>query len=74
MFPVGLAGLYIITVFPHFHNLCMREAKALVRLRVCAVSSEPTLLADAISFNISCACQYLLVLISSVAEDFNPAS
>ena len=32
----------------HFHTLCMQAAKALTRLRICAVSSEPLLPADAL--------------------------
>ena len=36
-----------------YDTLCMRAAKALKRLRVCAASSEPWLLADAISTKIS---------------------
>ena len=38
------------------HNLCMREAKALTRLRKCAGSFEPPLLADAISAKITWDC------------------
>ena len=40
------------------HALSMQEGKALTRLRICAVSSEPLLLAGAISTKIVCAGPY----------------
>ena len=43
-----------ICAFLYFHTLCMREAKALASLRISAGSIEPSLLADAINFKISC--------------------
>ena len=38
----------------YIHALCVRAAKALTRLRICAVSSGPSLVACAINANISC--------------------
>ena len=41
------------------HTLCKRAAKALLKnMRICADSSEPSLLVDAISTKISCVGPY----------------
>ena len=45
--------------FVYFHTSCVRTAKALVRLRGCTVSPEPSLFAYAISTTISCICLLL---------------
>ena len=47
--PWGLHIWYLIGPFVYFHTLCVRTAKALARLRRCAVSSEPSLFDYAIS-------------------------
>ena len=51
----GEGGKYLIfgRPFVHFHTLCVRTAKALVRLRGCACSPEPSLVAYVISTIIS---------------------
>ena len=48
-YPTGLEIIYLVCAFICFNTLCMQEAKALARLCVCAGSSEPSLLAEAIS-------------------------
>ena len=39
----------------NFHTLCMRESNGVTRLRGCAGSSEPLVLADSIVTKFSCA-------------------
>ena len=52
---VGLDFWLLVGPFVYFHTLCVRTAKALARLRACAGSPEPSLVAYAISTIISCA-------------------
>ena len=51
--PLGLHIWFLVRPFVYFHTFCVRIAKALVRLRGCAVSPEPSLFAYAISTIIS---------------------
>ena len=51
--PMGLDVGFLIGPFVYFHVLCVRTAKALVRLRGCAGSPEPSLIAYEISTIIS---------------------
>ena len=51
--PVGLGAWFLVGSFVYFHTLCMRSAKALARLRECAGSPEPSLVAYVISTIIS---------------------
>ena len=50
--PVGLDVLFLVRHFVYFHTLCVRTAKALARLRGCAGSPEPLLVAYVISTKI----------------------
>ena len=43
--PVGLDVWFLVGPFVYFHTSCVRTAKALVRLRGCAGSPEPLLVA-----------------------------
>ena len=43
--PVGLDLYVLVGPFVYFHTLCVRTAKALARLRGCADSPEPSLVA-----------------------------
>ena len=47
--PVGLDVWLLVWPFIYFHSSCVRTAKALARLRGCASSPEPALVAYAIS-------------------------
>ena len=51
--PVGLDVWFFVWPFVYFHSSCVRTKKALVRLRRCAGSPEPSLVAYAISTTIS---------------------
>ena len=51
--PVGLDVWFFVGPFVYFHTSCEQTAKALVRLRKCAGSSEPLLAAYVISIIIS---------------------
>ena len=51
--PVGLDVWFLAGPFVYFHTLCVRTAKALARLRGCAGSPEPSLVAYVISTIIS---------------------
>ena len=51
--PVGLDVWFLVRPFVYFHTLCVRTAKALVRLPECAGSPEPSLVAYVISTIIS---------------------
>ena len=51
--PTGLDVPFLVGPFVHFHTSCVRTAKALVRLRGCAGSPEPSLVAYVISTIIS---------------------
>ena len=53
--PVGLDVWYLVGSFVYFHTSCVRTAKALARLRECAGSPEPSLVAYVISTIISSA-------------------
>ena len=51
--PVGLDVCCLVGPFVYFHTSCVRTAKALARLRKCAGSREPLLIAYVISTIIS---------------------
>ena len=51
--PVGLDVWFLVGLFIYFHTSCVRTAKARVRLRRCAGSPEPSLVAYVISTIIS---------------------
>ena len=51
--PVGLDIWLLVGPFVYFHTLCVQTAKALARLRGCAGSPEPSLVACVISTIIS---------------------
>ena len=51
--PVGLDAWFLVGLFVYFHTSCVQTAKALVRLRGCAGSPEPSLFAYVISTIIS---------------------
>ena len=51
--PVGLDVWFLVGPLAYFHTLCVRTAMALVRLRGCAGSPEPSLVAYVISTIIS---------------------
>ena len=51
--PFGLDVWFLVGPFIYFHTLCVRTAKALARLRRCAGSPEPSLVAYVISTIIS---------------------
>ena len=53
--PVGLDVWFLVRSFVYCHTSCMRTAKALARLRGCAGSPEPSLVAYVISTVISIA-------------------
>ena len=55
---VGLDVCFLVWPFVYFHRTCVRTAKALARLRRCAGSPEPSLVAYAISTIISWAGSY----------------
>ena len=42
---MGLDVQFLVRLFVYFHTLCVRTGKALARLRRCACSPEPTLVA-----------------------------
>ena len=47
--PVGLDVWFLVGPFIYFHSSCVRTAKALVRLRRCAGSLEPSLVTYEVS-------------------------
>ena len=53
--PVGLDVWFLVGPSVYFHSSCVRTMKALARLRGCASSPEPSLVAYVISTIISCA-------------------
>ena len=59
--PVGLDVWFFIRPFVYFYTLCVRTAKALARLRGCADSPEPSLVAYVISTIISWAGSVILL-------------
>ena len=56
----GNIGWIIIWVFIYIHTLCMRAVKAMARMRICAGSPEPSLLANMIM------CQNLVSLPNNI--------
>ena len=56
--PVQLDIWFLVRLFVYFHTLCVQTVKALVRLRGCAGSPEPSLVAYVISTIISWAGSY----------------
>ena len=58
--PVGLDVWFLVGPFVYFHTSCVQTAKALVRLRGCAGSLEPSQVAYVISTIISWAGSFLL--------------
>ena len=58
--PVGIDVWCLVGPFVYFHTLCVRTVKALTRLRRCAGSPEPSLVAYMISSTISLAGSFLL--------------
>ena len=59
--PVGLDVWFLIDPFVYFHTSCMRTAKAPVRLRGCAGSPEPSLVAYVIITIILWAGSFILI-------------
>ena len=59
--PVGLYVWFLVGPFVYFYTSCVRPAKALARLRECAGSPEPSLVAYVINTIISWAGSYRLV-------------
>ena len=57
--PVGLDVWFLVRPFVYFHTLCVQTAKALGRLRIRAVSPEPSMAACVISTIISWAGTYV---------------
>ena len=55
--PVGLDVWFLVGPFL-FHTLCVRTAKTVAKLRGCAASPEPSLVAYVISTIISCASSF----------------
>ena len=53
-YPFGLEFSFLVLVFIFIHALFLRVVNALVSLCICTDSHEPSLLADAISIEISC--------------------
>ena len=80
--PMGLDVWFLVGPFAYFHCSCMRTPKALARLRGCAGSPEPSLVAYVISTLISWAgsfylhsyplCQYSDLLTPSARFAFSP--
>ena len=58
--PVGLDVRFLVGPFVYFHTSCVRTVKALARLRGCADSPEPSLVAYVISTIISWAGSFYL--------------
>ena len=56
--PVGIDVWFSVGPFVYFHTLCVRTANALARLRGCAGSPGPSLVAYVISTIISSACSF----------------
>ena len=59
--PVGLNVWFFVGPFVYFHPSCVRTAKALARLRGCAGSPEPLLVAYVISTTISWAASIMCI-------------
>ena len=62
--PVGLDVWLLVGPFVYFHTWCVRTAKALARLRACAGSPEPSLVAYVISIKISWARSFNCFLVT----------
>ena len=60
--PVGLDVWFLVEPFVYFHTSCVWTAMALARLRRCAGSPEPLLVAYVISTIISWAGPFILIL------------
>ena len=52
--PAGIEVSYMICAFTYIYSCLMRATKAMVSLRICADSLEPSVLDDAISTKTSC--------------------
>ena len=50
----------LVLVFIYTHTLCIRATKALLSLRICTCSFEPSLLDNAIYKNLMCWLKYIL--------------
>ena len=57
---IRLGVLFLVSAYVYFLTLCVREAKALARLCICACWSESSLLVDAIVTKIMCAVSHVL--------------
>ena len=60
--PMGLDVWFLVVPFVYFHTSCVRTSKALARLRGCAGSPEPLLVAYVISTIISCAGSIVVII------------
>ena len=68
---MGLDLWFLIEPFVYFHTLCERTAKALARLRGCAGSPDPSLVAYVISTIISWAGSFILDIDITLHSDIN---
>ena len=68
--PVGLDVWFLVGPFVYFHTLCLRTAKALARLRGCAGSLEPSLVACDKN-HISCAGSIVSIILAIGCWFFN---
>ena len=62
---------FLVRPFIYFHTLCVRTAKALARLRGCAVSLEPSLVACVISIIISWAGSFYYCIAWIIQSAYN---
>ena len=69
--PLGLDVWFLVGPFVYFHTSCVRTAKVLARLRICAGSAESSLVAYAISTIISWAGSNILFFLTP-AQIFFP--
>ena len=69
--PMGLDVWFSVGPFVYFNTSCVRTAKALVRLRWCAGSPEPSLVAYVISTIISWAAQMMLYIMWYSCQEYN---
>ena len=67
--PVGLDVWFLVWPFVYFHSSCVRTAKALARLRRCAGSPEPSLVAYALSTIILWAGSYMYFSVINLTDD-----
>ena len=68
---MGLDVWFLVGPFIHFHALCVRTAKALVRLHECAGSPEPSLIACVISTVISHELAHFKMLLYTLGKSSN---